>query len=215
MRVRAANTSFLTALLVLGTSTACGPRSDERQDMANAAGDTARHQTGQAETGPTLITPSLEKMVNHHEGLILLAGRAQKRGVRSVATDAQKLHTKQQTEQQKMIQMLSGHSGTSVKPSLMPKHKQMSDSLERQSGKAYERGFYQDVMAHHKEGIAMVDSFLPRLSDDSVRTMAEKMRSDQEKEIEEFSRKAGTSGPDAEGGGLSQCTRSPPTRLPG
>ena len=75
----------------------------------------------------------------------------------------------------------------------MPKHKMMSDSLERQSGKAYERGFYQDVIAHHKEGIAMIDSFLPRLTDDSVRAMAEKMRSDQEKEIGEFSKKAGTS----------------------
>jgi uncharacterized protein (DUF305 family) len=135
----------------------------------------------------------LEKMVDHHEGLILLAGRAGKRGMQSITPDAKKLHTKQQSEQQKMTAMLSAHSGTSAEPKLMPKHKMMSDSLERQSGKAYERGFYQDVIAHHKEGIAMIDSFLPRLSDDSVRTMAEKMRSDQEKEIGEFSKKAGTS----------------------
>jgi hypothetical protein len=38
----------------------------------------------------------------------------------------------------------------------------------------------------------MIDSFLPQLTDDSVRVMAEKMKAEQAKEIQEFSAKAGS-----------------------
>jgi uncharacterized protein (DUF305 family) len=192
MRVTAASTRIFSAVVVLAAP-ACSPQSETRQNTAAATGDTNSHNAGHSEMSADANHAFLEKMVDHHEGLILLAGRAERRGMQSITPDAKKLHTKQQAEQQKMAQMMSAHSGTSAEPTLMPRHKMMSDSLERQSGKAYERGFYQDVIAHHKEGIAMIDSFLPRLTDDSVRTMAEKMRTDQEKEIAEFSKKAGTS----------------------
>lgn len=179
-------------LLTIITVAACSPRNDSRQTTLDRAGDTAsqdaEHMTGGAMGDSDHAF--LDKMVNHHEGLIFLASRAQKHDIGEVDTDARKLHMKQRTEQQKMMQMLSGHGGEAVKPQLMPKHKAMSDSLERQTGKAYERGFYHDVIAHHQEGMAMIDSFLPRLSDDSIRAMAQKMRSDQAKEIEEFKAKA-------------------------
>ena len=196
MRVITNRTDVSRGLTVLATAllVACSPRNEERQ-AASGAADTMTsgmdHTQMDAAAGGA-DHEFLDKMVNHHEGLILLAGRAENKSG-PFRADAKKLHAKQETEQQKMLKMLSGPSGKSVEPMIMPKHKMMSDSLERQNGKAYERGFYQDVIAHHKEGIAMIDSFLPRLTDDSVRTMAEKMRSDQEKEIQEFSKKTGTS----------------------
>ena len=49
---------------------------------------------------------------------------------------------------------------------------------------------YQHVIMHHQEGLKMIDQFLPRLTKPELKQMAEKMRADQQKEIQEFQRKA-------------------------
>lgn len=77
--------------------------------------------------------------------------------------------------------------------SITPKHQAIADSLQREKGDQYRHQCYQDVIAHQWEGIAIIDSLLLRLHSDSLWKVASTMRADQEREIDEFSRKAGAS----------------------
>jgi uncharacterized protein (DUF305 family) len=101
------------------------------------------------------------------------------------------LHTKQAAEQEKMIADLKTMYGETVTPMVVPQHKAMNDSLQALSGQEYDRAFYRNVVAHHKEGIQMTDAAMPRLAKPEVKQMAEKMKADQQKEITEFEKKAG------------------------
>jgi uncharacterized protein (DUF305 family) len=65
----------------------------------------------------------------------------------------------------------------------------MNDSLQAKSGVEYDRAFYGDVIQHHREGLKMIDDFMPRLTKPDVKQMAEKMKADQQKEIAEFEKK--------------------------
>jgi uncharacterized protein (DUF305 family) len=44
------------------------------------------------------------------------------------------------------------------------------------------------VVEHHREGIQMIDQFLPRLTRADVRQMAERMRAEQQKDIARLER---------------------------
>lgn len=133
----------------------------------------------------------LRHMVDHHEGLIQMATAAMTKATQSATQgDAHNLHTKQADEQKKMIADLQRTYGDSVTPMVMPQHKAMNDSLQALSGQEYDRAFYRNVVAHHREGIKMTDDMLPRLTKPEIRQMAEKMKADQQKEIAAFERKA-------------------------
>ncbi|HYD52551.1 MAG TPA: DUF305 domain-containing protein, partial [Gemmatimonadaceae bacterium] len=80
--------------------------------------------------------------------------------------------------------------GESLEPMTMPKHKAMNDSLQQKSGADYDRTFYRSVVAHHREGLQMMDQFEPRVQKPEVKQMIAKMRAEQQKEIQEFERKA-------------------------
>ena len=115
------------ALVAIAMLAACSPRNQERQAAGAGAADTmsaGMDHTKMAAAGGA-DHEFLDKMVNHHEGLILLAGRAVNKGG-PFRADAEKLHAKQETEQQTMMQILSGDSGESVDPTVMPKHKAMT-----------------------------------------------------------------------------------------
>lgn len=132
----------------------------------------------------------LTRMTDHHEGLVLLTDRTLERpDPMRVTPDARALHDKQDAEQEKMLGMLDQQFKVSHRPVAMPKHKAMSDSLEQLNGEAYNRKFYEDVIVHHREGIATIDSVLPRLRTAEVKTMAQRMKAEQQKDIREFTGK--------------------------
>jgi uncharacterized protein (DUF305 family) len=132
----------------------------------------------------------LRMMSDHHAGLVQMASAAMSRASQpETQADAHKLHTKQEEEQKRMVAMIQTSYGESLTPMVMPKHQAMNDSLQAKSGPDYDRTFYGDVIAHHREGIAMTDQFMSRLTKPEVKQMAEKMKSDQQKEIAEFERK--------------------------
>ena len=136
----------------------------------------------------------LRMMSDHHEGLIAIADSAEERAQAADArTDAQRLHQKQSDEQQRMLTMLRQQYSDSVTPRMMPSNRAMLDSLVQTSGPDFDRTFYHHVIAHHREGIQMIDQHLPHLSAE-VREMAERMRSDQQREIQEFERKMNQAG---------------------
>ena len=72
---------------------------------------------------------------------------------------------------------------------VMPSGKVMNDSLQAKSGSAYDRDMYRHVIMHYQVGVRMIDDVLPRLKRPEVRQMAERMRADQQREIQEFEKK--------------------------
>ena len=170
---------------------ACGGGGDS-SDTAAAASDTAGQAA--AAQAPAAAQDAnhefLRKMSDHHEGLIAMASPAMTKASRQTTQgDAHKVHTKQEEEQQKMVAMIQSSFGEAYAPKIMPKHQAMNDSLQAKSGAAYDSTFYADVVAHHQEGIQMMDQYLPQLTNAELRQMVEKMRTEQTREIQEFQRK--------------------------
>jgi uncharacterized protein (DUF305 family) len=167
-----------------------------------AAGDTAAPgadiggQVGAQPAARDADHEFLQRMSNHHEGLVLMAGEAMNRATASgTKSDAHELHQKQQQERDQMVGMIRSTYNETHTPSVMPEHRAMNDSLQQKSGAAYDRDFYRHVVMHHREGMRMIDEFLPRLTRPDVRQMAEKMKADQTRELAEFERKqSGRSG---------------------
>lgn len=90
-----------------------------------------------------------------------------------------------------MIGMLKSAYGETKEPMMMPSNKQMLDDLaSTPAGATYDKKMYEHTIMHHEEGIKMVNDFLPRLTRPELKQMAQKMKADQQKEIEEFRRKA-------------------------
>ena len=165
---------------------------------AAAAADTGMagmdHSAIAANRGPAKDADHefLRMMSDHHQGLVaMMDGAMQKATGAEAKTDAHELHTKQAEERDRMVAMISTSYGETIQPMVMPSNKAMNDSLQQKSGAEYDRDMYRHVVMHHREGIQMIDRFLPRLQNAEVRAMAEKMRADQQREIPEFERKAG------------------------
>lgn len=126
-------------------------------------------------------------MTNHHEGLIAMGAQAMdKASDDSVKTAAQHLHTKQQKDRDEMLGMMSQMRMTQHKPMMMARNKAQLDSLTAKTGKEYDRYFLQTAIAHHQEGISMIDEFLSKMKDAKAKQMAERMKTEQQKEIREL-----------------------------
>ena len=130
-------------------------------------------------------------MVDHHHGLVVMSDTAMPRLAGATAkADAQKMREKQAGEQQHMQQMLQSTYSDSHAPMIMPSNQTMIDSVRATSaGAEADRTYYRQVIAHHREGVHHVDMHLPHLTGE-VKQMAEKMKADQQREIQELERKA-------------------------
>lgn len=188
----------LTAIAFL---TACARGDNTASDSAAAAttpvGTTTGGPAATAQDGRPAARDAehefLRKMIDHHEGLIQMATTAMSKASKSSTQgDAHNLHTKQADEQKKMIADVQSQYGETISPMVMPPHRAMADSLATKTGADYDRTFYRLVVQHHREGIQMVDQMAPRFTKADVKGMAEKMRAEQQREITEFERKAGT-----------------------
>jgi uncharacterized protein (DUF305 family) len=184
------------AIVLLGMA-ACS-RGDQASDTAAPGGDSAAAMA--AMPGHDMNRPPardadqefLRMMVDHHQGLVQMATAAMTKASQSATQgDAHNLHTKQADDQKKMIAQVQSQYGETLLPMVLPSNKAMIDSLAAKSGAEYDRTFYRNVIAHHREGIRMTDEFLPRLTKADVKQMAERMKAEQQKEIAEFERKAG------------------------
>ena len=108
-------------------------------------------------------------------------------------TDAQKLRTEQKQEQDHMLQMLRSDYKDSVTPMILPSNQAMISTVAQASASDADRVYYQQVIAHHREGVQMIDKMLPQLTG-MTKDMATSSRTKQRKEIAEFEKKAATSG---------------------
>ena len=198
-------TNFRLVATVLGTTlilAACGQRNDTATADSAAAGATTDSAAGTAASGSMDHSMNrapakdadhefLRMMSDHHEGMIQMGTAAMTKGSNStVQGDAHRLHTKQLDEQKRMLSMVQSSYGEAVMPMAMGSDKAMVDQLNAKSGTEYDRAFYSTVVAHHREGVKMINDFLGRLTKPEVKQMAEKMKADQEKEIKEFESKS-------------------------
>lgn len=156
---------------------------------ANAAGGMAgmAGMTGHADQD------FLRMMSDHHKGLIAMAHPTMegKGATPAVRTDARKLDKVQDAELDTMVTMLEKSFKDPYGPKVTPNNQAMADSLARQTGAAYDRTFYKNVIAHHKEAIGMIDQYLPKLTRPDLKAMAQRMKADQTREIAEYHRKLG------------------------
>jgi uncharacterized protein (DUF305 family) len=203
--------SVVTIALVLAFATACskaGGRGDTTAASApnataiRTATDTASGTSAMAGAqGMANMTGDadhdfLRMMSDHHKGLIQLVHMTQDRkDVGSAARDAAKLDAVQDKELDRMVTMLEKDFKDPYAPKAMPEHQAMATDLGTRSGREYERTFYQDIVKHHQEAIKMIDDYLPRAKNPTVKRMAEKMKADQTKEIAAFQQKVTAAGP--------------------
>jgi uncharacterized protein (DUF305 family) len=171
-----------------GASAAAAAPADSAQGgmagmQPGAANEPAPRDTNQA---------FLRMMVDHHNGLVAMSDTALPRLAGATAkADAQKLRDKQASEGQQMAQMLQSTYSDAHAPMILPSNQAMIDSVRATpAGAEADRAYYRQVVAHHREGVAMAQRMQPQLTGD-VRAMAEKMVAEQQREIQEFERKAG------------------------
>ncbi len=132
----------------------------------------------------------LRMMSDHHTGLIaLLHPTIEMKANLASKVDARKMDKAQDAEIEMMAGMLSRHFKDEYEPKVMPEHQQMAGGLKSQSGTAYDRRFYENIIVHHRQALKLVNEYLPKAKMADIRTMAEKMKVDQTREITEFEKK--------------------------
>lgn len=133
----------------------------------------------------------LRMMSNQQKGLIAMAHMMKdgKESTAAMRADARMLDSTQDAELDSMTTMLETSFKDPYQPMMMPKHQAMADALGMQHGTAYARAFYQDVIAHHRESITMMDEYLPKLTRPELKSMVQRMRERKAHQITEFQQK--------------------------
>ena len=201
----------LAVAAVLAIASACSS-GGERTDTAAAPAATMGHGANPADTGMSATghgmagmdhgamanrsAPKdsnqsfLRMMSDHHQGLVVMSDSAMGKLGASAKADAQKLRGDQQREIDHMLMMLRSDYKDSITPTIMPSNQAMIATVAQASASDADRVYYQQVIAHHREGVQMIDRMLPHLSGMS-KDMASSSRTKQQKEIAEFEKKAG------------------------
>ena len=137
----------------------------------------------------------LRMMTDHHKGLIALShATVDRQGASAdVRADARKFDKVQDAELDTMTTMLEKQYKDPYTPKVTPENKAMNDSVLAKSGTAFDRAFREEVIMHHEMGIKMMDQYLPKLTDAKLKTMVQRMRADQTRDIADLRRKLGQS----------------------
>ena len=168
-----------------------GMKMDSSNRMGGMKMDSTGKMGGMAMTGDP-DRDFLRMMSDHHKGLVEMAHMTkEQKPASSAAADASKLDTKQDAELDKMQTMLEKTFKDPYTPRVSADNQAMIDQLRGKTGGDYARTFYQNIVKHHQQAVTMVDEYLPKSKNPTVKQMAEKMKADQTKEIAEFQKKAG------------------------
>ena len=164
---------------------ACGANEDAEPATDTAAGA----QPAAAEATAPGDQEFLREMTNHHHGMVTMAHEAMEKTGSSVQEEATAIDQKQDEEIEQMLAILLKDFSDPHTPTIDPATQAMADDLATKSGADYDRTFRMHVIEHHKQGIAMIDRFLPLLTRPDVRAMAEQMKADQQKEVQDLQAK--------------------------
>ena len=185
------------AAVVATVGAACSSDDSADADTGAVAAEPAMMDTGMAAMPGMNDAPAkdadqefLRMMVDHHEGLLVMTDSALKKGTSAqLKADAQKLKTDQTAERQMMLGMLKSDYSDDHMAMVMPSSNTMIAAGARKTGAEYDRQFRENIIAHHREALTMIDGFLPRFTKHANRKMAEKMKLAQTREIADFEKK--------------------------
>ena len=193
------------AAIVLVSFVACGKTSDTAGRDSSTGSSAAAPVNASAPSGSTADTGAhagmsgmqgmsmtgdpnrdfLRMMSDHHKALSAMAHEAVEKG-QNVKADAQRLDKIQDAELDTMVTMLAQQYKDDYTPKIIPDNQQMVDELKGKSGKDYSRTFLTNVIKHHEQAIKMIDDYLPKAKNAQLKSMAEKMKTDQTQEIAKF-----------------------------
>ena len=179
----------------VATSWACSGGGGDRSAGESAAAAAAAPPTAAAQPARPRAKDAdhefLRQMIDHHQGLIEMAGEAREKAPSDPAkADARRLHAAQRDAQARMIAFTDTIYGEQVTPTVTPPHQLQLDSLRNTPADEYERRFRALVVAHHREGVQMIDAYLPRATRPDLRQMTQEMRAAHVKELAELERQA-------------------------
>ena len=99
---------------------------------------------------------------------------------------ATKLDTKQDKELDQIVTMLERDFKDQYSPKTTPDNKRMADELTTKTGADFDKAFLEHIIMHHQQAIKMVDEYLPKAKNATVKQMAETIKADQTREISEL-----------------------------
>ena len=192
-RLPALGSVLLATLVVSACKKADSGATDTSQPVTSMASpaDTSMNAMSGMDKGSMSTTPAkdadqefIRMMVDHHQGLITLADTALALNPSEhTRMDAREMSQKQRGEEKQMIDMLKSDYGETKMPMIMPSNAEFISDLASKTGKDLDRTFKEKVIAHHEEAIKMIDDYTPKFTKPAVRTMAAKMKKDQQAEI--------------------------------
>jgi uncharacterized protein (DUF305 family) len=205
------HSSWMVVVVILTLVSACSKGADAGRDTAAPAAvggananpidtgmTTTTHDMGGMNHGTMASRPApkdsnqsfLRMMSDHHQGLVAMSDTAMGKLGATAKADALKLRAEQKREQDHMLQMLRSDYKDSVTPMILPSNQTMIATVAQASASDADRVYYQQVIAHHREGVQMIDKMLPQLTG-MTKDMATTSRTKQQKEIAEFEKKPG------------------------
>ena len=194
------NISGATLLVAAVLLTGCSKKDDAATDTSQTAvtnmGSPAATDTGMGTMDHSSMqtTPAkdadqefLRMMVDHHQGLIDMSDTAlAKNPSEHIRMDAREMGQKQRAEQKQMTGMLKSDYNEDKMPMVMPSNASMISEVASKSGGDLEKTFRENVIKHHEEALKMIDDYMPKGTKPALKSMAAKMKSDQQKEIAEL-----------------------------
>jgi uncharacterized protein (DUF305 family) len=130
----------------------------------------------------------LRAMSDHHHGLVVLVDSAFGK-LNAARSDADSLRQKQRRGRDDMMQILNTEYDDPITPAIMTSNRSMISSMMQAAPADADRLFYEQTVAHHRDGIRMIDRFMLYLSG-RPKSLATNMRAEQQREINAFERKA-------------------------
>ena len=158
---------------------------------APSAGTPAAANPSATATTGNVDQDFLRTMSDHHQGMVAIARPTKGRfgAGEAVRGDAATLDTKGSAQLDSMSAMLRSAFNDPYLAKVLPNHQAVFDSLAKLSGPSFDRHFYDGVIAHHQEGIRKLEQYIPRLTRPDLKAMAERMRDEHKREIEELEKK--------------------------
>jgi hypothetical protein len=162
--------------------------------LAALADSSARRSTSADTTGiPDLDL--LRRLVDHHQGVIVLSRAVLARTDASAQArdEARALVSARTVDIDSMETILERALREHHTPTLVLKQQAMNDTVLAATGPALDRKFRESMIARDREAIAMMDEYAPRLLHSGLKRMVQRMRQDETREIADLQQKIGTS----------------------
>lgn len=158
--------------------------------MAGMQHDSSGGMSGMSNMTGNADQDFLRMMGDHHKAMIEMAHDAKDHKPSTVTDIATTIDTKQDKELDQIVTMLERDFKDQYSPKVMPDSKRMADELKAKTGADFDKAFLEHTIMHHQQAIKMVDAYLPKATNATVKQMAEKIKSDQTREITELQQRA-------------------------